>query len=487
MVFFLKAKSLSVNALLNSLQTILNLIFPLITFPYVSRVLSVDSIGKYNFSNSIVSYFVLIAGLGISRFAVREGAKLRDDRKLFSVFASEIFTINLCSTAFSYLLLFITLLLVSSLQSYKEAILIFSIQIFFTTVGMDWLYTIYEEYGYITIRNIIFKIISIILLFTLVKHSDDYLKYVSITVFASTGSYLLNFFHAKRFFDLTLRWNFNWREYLIPIFSIFGTMVAVTIYVSSDTTILGFLKGDYAVGIYSIATKIYGMIGPVVSSTMAVAIPRLAMLIGQKRYLEYRSLLTELINTTIVVIFPVMTGLVLVSKDVVLLIAGSNFLRSAVSLKILSIALLFGTINTIFVECVLIPAKRENKTLVSSIVAAIVNILLNFAMIPIFIEKGSAVTTVIAEFTSMLLNYYFGKDIIGNLYDKRFFSNLLTVIIGCSTIIIVCGLVNNIITNVILRLVSSVVLSSIIYIFVLYLLNNTIAKNIIARVRIRIG
>lgn len=487
MVFFLKAKSLSVNALLNSLQTILNLIFPLITFPYVSRVLSVDSIGKYNFSSSIVSYFILIAGLGISRFAVREGAKLRDDRKLFSVFASEIFTINLCSTAFSYLLLFITLLLVSSLQSYKEAILIFSIQIFFTTVGMDWLYTIYEEYGYITIRNIIFKIISIILLFTLVKHSDDYLKYVSITVFASTGSYLLNFFHAKRFFDLTLRWNFNWREYLIPIFSIFGTMVAVTIYVSSDTTILGFLKGDYAVGIYSIATKIYGMIGPVVSSTMAVAIPRLAMLIGQKRYLEYRSLLTELINTIIVVIFPVMTGLVLVSKDVVLLIAGSNFLRSAVSLKILSIALLFGTINTIFVECVLIPAKRENKTLVSSIVAAIVNILLNFAMIPIFIEKGSAVTTVIAEFTSMLLNYYFSKDIIGNIYDKRFFSNLLTVIIGCSTIIIVCGLVNNIITNVILRLVSSVVLSSIIYIFVLYLLNNTIAKNIIARVRIRIG
>lgn len=483
----MKAKSLSVNALLNSLQTILNLIFPLITFPYVSRVLSVDSIGKYNFSNSIVSYFVLIAGLGISRFAVREGAKLRDDRKLFSVFASEIFTINLCSTAFSYLLLFITLLLVSSLQSYKEAILIFSIQIFFTTVGMDWLYTIYEEYGYITIRNIIFKIISIILLFTLVKHSDDYLKYVSITVFASTGSYLLNFFHAKRFFDLTLRWNFNWREYLIPIFSIFGTMVAVTIYVSSDTTILGFLKGDYAVGIYSIATKIYGMIGPVVSSTMAVAIPRLAMLIGQKRYLEYRSLLTELINTIIVVVFPVMTGLMLVSKDVVLLIAGSNFLRSAVSLKILSIALLFGTINTIFVECVLIPAKRENKTLVSSIVAAIVNILLNFAMIPIFIEKGSAMTTVIAEFTSMLLNYYFGKDIIGNIYDKRFFSNLLTVIIGCSTIIIVCGLVNYIITNVILRLVSSVVLSSIIYIFVLYFLNNTIAKNIITRVRIRIG
>ncbi|WP_270635728.1 flippase [Limosilactobacillus mucosae] len=483
----MKTKSLSVNAFLNSLQTILNLIFPLITFPYVSRVLSVEGIGKYNFSNSIMSYFILIAGLGISRFAVREGAKLRDDRKKFSEFASKIFTINLCSTAFSYLLLFITLLFVSSLQSYKEAILIFSIQIFLTTIGMDWLYTIYEEYGYITARNIIFKVVSIILLFTLVRHSNDYLKYVSVTVFASTGSYLLNFFHAKKFVDLNLQWNFKWKEYLIPIFSIFGTMVAVTIYVSSDITILGFLKGDYAVGIYSVATKIYGTVAPVIASTMAVAIPRLAMLIGQKRYREYHFLLAELINTIIVVVFPTITGLMLVSKDVVLLIAGSGFLRAAASLRILSVALLFSIVNTIFMECVLIPAKRENKTLVSSIVAAIVNVLLNFAMVPIFIEKGSAVTTVIAEFMSMLLNYYFGKDIIGNIYDKRFFSNLLTVIIGCSTIIIVCGLVNNIITNIILRLVSSVVLSSIIYIFVLYLLNNTIAKNIIARVRIRIG
>ncbi|KRL26054.1 flippase [Limosilactobacillus mucosae] len=484
----MKTKSLSVNAFLNSLQTILNLIFPLITFPYVSRVLSVEGIGKYNFSNSIVSYFILIAGLGISRFAVREGAKLRDDRKKFSEFASRIFTINLCSTAFSYLLLFITLLFVSSLRSYKEAILIFSMQIFLTTIGMDWLYTIYEEYGYITARNIIFKIVSIILLFTLVRHSNDYLKYVSVTVFASTGSYLLNFFHAKKFVDLNLQWNFNWKEYLIPIFYIFGTMVAVTIYVSSDTTILGFLKGDYAVGIYSVATKIYGTIAPVIASTMAVTIPRLAMLIGQKRYREYHSLLAEVINTIIVVIFPAITGLILVSKDVVLLIAGRSFLRAAASLRILSVALLFSIVNTIFVECVLIPAKRENKTLVSSIVAAIVNVLLNFIMIPIFVEKGSAMTTIIAEFTSTLLNYYFCKDIIGNIfYNRRFFSNLLTVVIGCSAIIIVCYFLSNIVTNLILRLMSTVVLSSLIYILILYLLKNTIAKNLINKVRSRIG
>ena len=115
--------------MLNSLQTLLNLIFPLITFPYVSRVLSVSGMGKYNFANSIISYFVLIAGLGISRYAVREGAKIREDKLQFSKFASRIFSINLCSTLISYLLLFITLFFVTSLRNCIEAILIFSIQI----------------------------------------------------------------------------------------------------------------------------------------------------------------------------------------------------------------------------------------------------------------------------------------------------------------------------------------------------------------------
>ena len=179
-----KNKSFGLNAVLNSLQSLLNLIFPLITFPYISRILSVDGVGKYNFANSIVSYFILLAGLGISVYAVREGAKLRDKREEFSLFASRIFTINIISTIISYIALFLVLFFSASLQKYSIAILIFSVQIFFTTLGVDWIYTIFEEYGYITARNIIFKIISVVLLFVFVKHRNDYLNYIIISVVA---------------------------------------------------------------------------------------------------------------------------------------------------------------------------------------------------------------------------------------------------------------------------------------------------------------
>lgn len=123
----MKQKSITLNAFLNGLRSILNILFPLITFPYVSRILTVNGIGIYNFSNSIVSYFLLIAALGISTYAVREGAKLRDNKQKIQQFASEVFTINICSTIVAYLLLFICLFLFSKLHSYVLCILVFSL------------------------------------------------------------------------------------------------------------------------------------------------------------------------------------------------------------------------------------------------------------------------------------------------------------------------------------------------------------------------
>ena len=158
----MKKKSLGLNAFLNGLRSVLNLIFSLITFPYVSRVLTVRGIGIYNFSNTYISYFILISGLGIGTYAVREGAKYRDNQNQINNFVSEIFSINIISTILAYLLLIVSLLIFGNLQNYISCIIIFSLQILFTTLGTEWVYTIYEDYSYITIRSIIFKIISII-------------------------------------------------------------------------------------------------------------------------------------------------------------------------------------------------------------------------------------------------------------------------------------------------------------------------------------
>lgn len=275
-------KSLGINAILNGLQSILNLLFPLITFPYVSRVLSVNGMGIYNFSNTYIGYFLLLAGLGINTYAVREGTKYRDNKQRISEFASQIFSINICSTLLAYILLVISLILFKRLNIYSVCILIFSIQILFTTLGINWLYIIYEDYAYITVRNIIFKIFSIILLFIFVRKPNDFLVYAGITVLASVGSNILNFFHAKSFINLNFTLKFSIWKHLKPILIIFASAVGVSIYLYSDNTILGLIKGDYAVGLYSVATKIYKISEDVLSAVLTVTIPRLSMLYGKK-------------------------------------------------------------------------------------------------------------------------------------------------------------------------------------------------------------
>lgn len=476
----MKKKSLGVNAFLNGLRSILNLIFPVITFPYISRVLSVSGIGIYNFSNTYISYFVLIAGLGISTYAVREGAKYRNTKNKIEEFSCQIFSINIIATIVAYTLLFLSLVIFKNLSNYVTCILILGLQILFTTLGTEWIYTIYEDYAYITIRSIIFKFISVILLFILVRTPNDYLWYASITVFAAVGSNILNFVHAKNFIHIKLTLKTKWQYHLKPILTIFASAVAVTIYVSSDTTILGILKNDYAVGIYSTSVKIYQIAQSLLSAILTVTIPRLAMLWGQKRRREYNDVLTQVINTLGILVLPASVGLIMLSREVVLIIAGRKFLPSVNSLQIITWAIIFSIFAWIFSDCVLIPAKRESKVLRNTLITAAINVILNFILIPSMSYDGTSLSTVIAEFSVMVMNGYSCRDIIKPIiFKKETLKNLFESIIGCIGIVIVCLLCQWGLHSMIWKTIFSIVLSVTMYGAILILLGNRIAISIL--------
>lgn len=477
-------KSLGLNAVLNGFRSILNLFFPLITFPYVSRVLSVSGIGIYNFSGTYISYFILIAGLGISTYSVREGAKYRENKAKINKFSSQIFSLNMIATIIAYLLLFVSLIIFKNLRNYVSCILIFSLQILFTTLGTEWIYTIYEDYAYITIRSIIFKIISIILLFILVRKPEDYLIYAAITVFSAVGSNLLNFIHARSFVHIRLTTKINWRYHLKPVLVIFASAVAVTIYVSADTTMLGLLKNDYAVGIYSTSVKIYQMAQSLLSALLTVTIPRLAFLWGQRRIGEYNHVLSKVLDSLGVLVLPASVGLIMLSREVILIIASEKYLPSVNSLRIISWAIIFSIFSWIFSDCVLIPAKRENLVLRNTIVTAVENIILNFILIPFMSYDGTSLSTVIAEFTVMIMNGYSCRDIIKPvIFRKDTLKNLLDSIIGCVGIVIVCLLCDYGFNSLILKTIFSVVLSVIMYGAILILLKNKNAYSMLDRAK----
>ncbi|MCO0808373.1 flippase [Lactobacillus helveticus] len=479
----MKKKSLGLNAFFNGMRSVLSLIFPLITFPYISRVLSVSGIGIYNFSNTYVSYFILIAGLGIATYAVREGAKYRNQKEKIEEFTSQVFSINIIATIVAYLLLFLSLVIFKNLNNYVTCILIFSLQILFTTLGTEWIYTIYEDYAYITIRSIAFKILSIILLFILVRKPSDYLWYATITVLAAVGSNILNFIHARSFINIRLTLNTKWRYHLKPIMIIFASAVAITIFTASDTTILGILKNDYAVGIYSTSVKIYQITEGLLSAILTVTIPRLAMLWGQKRRSEYNDVLTRVINTLGILVLPASVGLIMLSREVVLIIAGYKFLPSVNSLRIITWAIIFSIFSWIFSDCVLIPVKRESEVLRNTLVTATINVILNFILIPSMSYDGTSLSTVIAEFSVMVMNGYSCRDIIKPIiFKKETLKNLFESIIGCIGIVIVCLLCQWGLHSMIWKTIFSMVLSVPMYGAILILLGNEIAISMLNNV-----
>ncbi len=473
-------KSLKLNAFLNGLRSLLSVIFPLITFPYVSRVLSINGIGKYNFSNSIISYFMLIAALGISNYAVREGAKYRNNKRKINQFVNEVFTINACSAIVSYVCLFICLITFSKLHSYLICILIYSIQIGFSVISVDWLFTIYEDFVYITIRSILFQIISILLLFVFVRHSNDYLNYAAITVFSAVGSNVLNFYRAEKEHRIHLVFHFNWKKHMTPILILFAANVANLIYVNSDVTLLGLLKSNYVVGIYSVSSRIYTIIKSVLSAVLLVSVPRLALLYGNKEFSKYKILLSKLTNMLVLLVLPAMIGLIMLSKQVVLIIAGNHFLRSVMSLRILAVAYIFSILAWILSDCVLIPAKREKYLLYSMTISAVINIVFNIIMIPYWSENAAAISTVLSELAMFTINYHYAKDIVKEVFvSKDLLRTFTNSFVGCIGIIIVCLGINIIFSSIIIKTILSVLFSVLVYGLILVMLKNTYASSLI--------
>ena len=183
---------------MNGLLTALNVLFPLVTFPYISRVLLPLGTGKVAFATSLVTYFMIFASLGVPTYGIREVAKVRDDKEALSKLVQELLVLNLMTCVISYILFFCLIGFVPRFQGEWTLYAVVSISIFFNTIGVEGLYKGIEQYAYITIRSAIFKLIALGAMFLLVTKPEDYIIYGGISIFASVGSNICNFINLRK-------------------------------------------------------------------------------------------------------------------------------------------------------------------------------------------------------------------------------------------------------------------------------------------------
>lgn len=470
-----KTKSLGKNALLNAIKQACAIVFPLITFTYSTRVLGKNNIGIYSFSNSIISYIILLAGLGISTYSVREGARIRDDRKALNSFANEVFSINIISMLVAYIVLGLLFCFWGKLTDYALIIIIQSLSVILNTLGADWINTIEEDYPYLTIRYIVLQIISLMLLFIFVKTEDDLIPYTLINVLANTGGNIFNVFYIRRYVNLRFTVHFDWWKHLKPMLILFSSNVASVIYLNSDLTILGVLTNEGNVGIYTVASKIYQLLKTLINAVILVTIPRFSYYISNKMNTEYSSAYHKIVQMLMYLVFPCAVGLFMKATNIIFIVGGEDYISGEYSLRILSLSFVFAVGACLFCHSVLIPNKKESIYLIATCISALLNITLNFILIPIWGINAAAFTTLLAEIIMCLIT------MLSSLQFQRFkieFKELFILTLGCASIALICILCSHVFDNRVLDLLFSALLSSVLYYLITLFMRHPISIEI---------
>ena len=405
-----KVQSIKINFVMNSILTMSSFIFPLITFPYVSRILLPSGIGKVSLATSVITYFMMFAQLGIPTYGIRACAKVRDNRKELTKVSQELLIISIIMSAISYMILFILLFSVSKFRCEKELYVILSFTILLTAIGMEWLYKALEQYTYITMRSVIFKFIALIAMFFLVHKQTDYVVYGGITIFAASASNILNLFNAYKYINLKPVGNYNFKRHIKPVLIFFAMSCATTIYTNLDTVMLGFMTTDADVGYYNAAVKIKVILVSVVTSLGTVLLPRASYYIQMGELKEFRRITRKALNFVFLMAMPLMLYFIYFAKEGIFFLSGDNYVGAIIPMQVIMPTLLLIGITNILGIQILVPTGREKIVLYSEIVGAIVDVIINALLIPVYASTGAAIGTLIAEFAVFFVQIYILRD-----------------------------------------------------------------------------
>ena len=390
----MKQKSLKLNVIMNMILTMSSFIFPLITFPYVSRILLPEGTGKVSFAT-----------------------------------AQELLIINLIMSAISYSGLILTISCTPRLQSEKTLYVVMSFTIILNSIGMEWLYKALEQYTYITIRSLIVKVLSLIALFLLIHKKSDYIVYAGISVLSSSASYICNFINVHKYIGIKPIGGYNFKQHLKPIFTFFAMACATTIYTNLDTVMLGFMKTDTDVGYYNAAVKIKTILVSIVTSLGAVLLPRASYYIENGKIEEFKKITKKALSFVFLIATPLVLYFILFAKDGIFFLSGNAYEGSILPMQIIMPTVLFIGITNILGMQILVPLGKEKIVLYSVVIGAIVDVLINILLIPQLSSAGAALGTLIAEIAVFVFQYMVLKNEVKEMFKQIHFGRIIFALV----------------------------------------------------------
>lgn len=376
-----------------------NVLYPLITTAYISRIFLADGVGEIAFAVNIVTYFTLAASLGIPNYAIKVLAPVKNDavalNRRFSELSSFIFISSLVCTLLYYLLL-VWLFGHDTSGERLNMGLILGLMVVANIFNYDWLFEAVEDFKYLAYRSIIIKVTALLIMFLMVNTRDDILVYCLIYAGITVANNLWNFVSAHRYVCYSCH-QLDIRSHLSPVFTLFAAAFATEIYTLLDSTMLGVMCDAEYLGYYSNASRVVRASFGMVFAAIAVFNPRLNFLYKTANGKEYRMMFQKFYNVGMYLAIPAATGLFVFAPWIMTLMFGGAFIPGIFTLRLLSCLIIIFTLASIFGHVGLIIYGKEKYLLVAAVFGAVINFFLNMVLIPKYMHQGAAVASLISE------------------------------------------------------------------------------------------
>ena len=388
--------NLKKNFFFSALLTLANYIFPLITYPYVSRVLGVSNIGICNFVDGVVDFFIMFSMMGITVVGVREIATTKGDRTTLDRTFSSLLSLNAITSLLAAAALTAGIFLVPKLHAYKEMMFIGVVRLLSNFLCIEWLFKGMEDFRYITIRSILIKSLFVVSVLVFIKKPEDYSVYYLLFSLTFLANAAVNLVYSRRSVSFSLK-DVRFQGLAGPFFLMGLYTVMASLYTSFNSIYLGFVSSETQVGYYGTAAKIYGMVIALFSAFTAVMLPRMSAVLAEGREEEFRGIVQKVLRVLFCLGVPVILLMETEAPDIIRIISGAGYEGAIVPMRILTPLVLVIGIEQVLVLQTMMPKKYDREVLLNSVIGAIVGISLNILLVRRLQSVGSSIVWLSSE------------------------------------------------------------------------------------------
>lgn len=411
-------RSITHNFIFSSLSTVLNVIVPLVTYPYVARVLGPVAMGKLGVASSLANYFIVGALLGLPVYGVREIAKSTQSQERLSKTGTELFILGLIAALLSTCIYVLVVVAVPRYRGDSILFLIFGSTILGSNLSIDWFFQGIEKFRFIGVRNVIMKASFVLALFLLVRSQHDYILYAALFAAANVATAIVNLWTSKRYLKPQLR-GIAPARHLGPMFVFMVFSFAITAYTNLDFLFLGLFSTDSEAGLYSISIRLVRMIVTVSATLSVVLFPRLSAIVDNEPG-EYTRILRASAASTAMFVLPACAGLVTTAEDLATAFAGNAFTDAAGSLRITAFIVPIVAASNLLQMQILVPKGREKATLLSFAAGFAAAALVLALCVKPYGHIGAAWGMLAGEVAVLIVQIRLcGSSLISSLLDKK--------------------------------------------------------------------